>query len=61
MPAQQTAVLAQEPTIRVQSSLVLVDVITQDRKSGLPVRDFKNEDFACLTTGTKSKSPLLAA
>src|SRR2546428_3900499 len=36
---------AQAPTIRVQSSLVLVDVITQDRKSGLPVRDFKKEDF----------------
>src|SRR5947207_8615214 len=36
---------AQAPTIRVQSSLVLVDVITQDRKSGLPLRDFKKEDF----------------
>src|SRR5437762_8879671 len=36
---------AQAPTIRVQSSLVLVDVITQDRKSGLPVRDFKKGDF----------------
>jgi hypothetical protein len=29
----------------VQSSLVLVDVITQHRKSGLPIRDFKKEDF----------------
>jgi hypothetical protein len=36
---------AQAPTIRVQSSLVLVDVISQDLKSGLPVRDFKKEDF----------------
>ena len=36
---------AQAPRIRVQSSLVLVDVITQDRKSGLPVRDFKKGDF----------------
>src|SRR5437660_514759 len=36
---------AQAPTIRVQSSLVLVEVITQDRKSGLPVRDFKKGDF----------------
>ena len=36
---------AQAPTIRVQSSLVLVDVITQDPKSGLPVRDLKREDF----------------
>src|SRR5437879_8453184 len=36
---------AQAPTIRVQSSLVLVDVIPQDRKSGLPVREFKKGDF----------------
>jgi len=39
------AASAQVPTIRVQSSLVLVDVISQDLKSGLPVRDFKKEDF----------------
>jgi hypothetical protein len=32
-------------TIRVQSSLVLVDIFSQDRKSGLPIRDFKKEDF----------------
>jgi hypothetical protein len=36
---------AQATTIRVQSSLVLVDVISQDAKTGLPVRDFKKEDF----------------
>src|SRR5881275_2248044 len=36
---------SQELTIRVQSSLVLVDVISLNRKSGLPVRDFKKEDF----------------
>ena len=44
---------AQEPkqpssgqaTIQVQSSLVLVDVISRDPKTGLPVRDFKKEDF----------------
>lgn len=46
-----SACLAQQPessgqnAIRVQSSLVLVDVITQDPKNGLPVRDFKKEDF----------------
>ena len=34
-----------QPMVRVQSSLVLVDVISQDHKSGLPVRDFKKEDF----------------
>ena len=31
--------------MRVQSSLVLVDVITRDPRNGLPVRDFKKEDF----------------
>ena len=36
---------AQATTIRAQSSLVLVDVFSQDRNSGLPVRDFKKEDF----------------
>jgi hypothetical protein len=47
---------AQEPrqpssaqtTIRVQSSLVLVDVISQNPKNGLPVRDFQKEDFRVL-------------
>src|SRR5947208_9034151 len=45
MVLQQPTATAQAPTIRVQSSLVLVDVIGQDRKSGLPVRDFKKGDF----------------
>jgi hypothetical protein len=35
----------QIPTFRAHTSLVLVDVITQDSKSGLPIRDFKKEDF----------------
>ena len=35
----------QTPTFRVHSSLVLVDVISQDPKNGLPIRDFKKEDF----------------
>jgi hypothetical protein len=43
--AQQHPTHAQTPTFRAQSSLVLVDVISQDPKSGLPVRDFKKEDF----------------
>jgi hypothetical protein len=42
---QQPQASAQAPTIRVQSSLVLVDVISQDPGTGLPVRDFKKEDF----------------
>ena len=36
---------SQAPTIRVQSSLVLVDVISQDPRSGLPIRNLKKEDF----------------
>ncbi len=36
------------PTFRVQSSMVLIDVISRDRKTGLPVRDFKKEDFRVL-------------
>ena len=43
--AQQNPVYQQTPTFRAQSSLVLVDVISQDPKSGLPIRDFKKEDF----------------
>ncbi len=37
-----------QATIRVQTSLVLVDVISQDPKNGLPIRDFKKEDFRVL-------------
>jgi hypothetical protein len=39
--------------IRVQSSLVLVDVITQESKTGLPVRDFKKEDFRLFNDGVE--------
>jgi len=50
---------AQEPrrptsaqtAIRVQSALVLIDVISQDPKNGLPVRDFQKEDFRVLDDG----------
>jgi hypothetical protein len=50
---------AQEPkqpspaqiAIRVQASLVLIDVISQDPKNGLPVRDFQKEDFRVLDDG----------
>jgi hypothetical protein len=38
--AQQRA-----PMIRTQSSLVLVDIISQDQKTGLPIRDFQRSDF----------------
>jgi len=40
-----------QTVIRVQSSLVLVDVISQDPKDGLPVRDFKKEDFRLYDNG----------
>jgi hypothetical protein len=43
--AQQRPAYPQAPTFRVQSSLVLVDVISEDLKSGLPIRDFKKADF----------------
>lgn len=43
--AQQPEQPSSAHTIRVQSSLVLVDVISKDPKNGLPVRDFKKEDF----------------
>ena len=42
---QQHPSTAQAPTIRVQSSMVLVDVMSQDLNNGLPVRDFRKEDF----------------
>lgn len=45
---QQSPASAQAPTIRVQSSLVLVDVISQDPKSGLPIQDFQTNDFRVL-------------
>jgi hypothetical protein len=40
-------------TIRVQSSLVLVDVISQDAKNALPVRDFRKEDFRMSDNGNE--------
>jgi hypothetical protein len=48
---QQDPAYPQTPTFRVQSSLVLVDVISKDLKSGLPVRDFKKEDFRLFDNG----------
>jgi hypothetical protein len=48
---QQVPAPDQITTIRVQSSLVLVDVMTQDSKSGMPVRDFKKEDFRLFDDG----------
>src|SRR6266404_6154572 len=40
-----------QTTIRVQTSLVLVDVISQEPKNGLPVRDLKKEDFRVYDKG----------
>ena len=37
--------LGPQTTFRVQSSLVMVDVIGLDPKSGLPIKDFNQEDF----------------
>jgi len=49
--SQQAPAPSQAPSIHVQSSLVLVDVSTQDPKSGLPVRDFKRENFRVFDNG----------
>src|SRR5271163_1421475 len=40
-----------QSALRVQSSLVLVDVISQNPANGLPVRDFKKEDFRVFDEG----------
>jgi hypothetical protein len=48
----QTA-LASQTTIRVNSSLVLVDVITQDAKTGLPLKDLKKSDFRVFDDGSE--------
>jgi hypothetical protein len=50
---QQEQPTSAQTTIKVQSSLVLVDVFSQDPKSGLPVRDFKKEDFHLFDNGRK--------
>jgi hypothetical protein len=49
--AQQPTAYSQTPTFRVQSSLVLVDVMSQDLKSGLPIQDFKKDDFRVFDNG----------
>jgi hypothetical protein len=49
--SQQSPPPAPAPTFRVQSSLVLVDVISQDPKSGLPVRGLTKEDFRVFDNG----------
>jgi len=49
----QQATSSQAAKIRVQSSLVLVDVITRDPRKGLPVRDFKKEDFRVFDNGNE--------
>lgn len=41
-----------QATIRVDSSLVLVDVITQDAKTALPLANLKKEDFRVLDDGS---------
>jgi len=50
-PAQADA--PPQTTIRVDSSLVLVDVITQDQKTALPLMDLKKEDFQVVDNDTE--------
>jgi hypothetical protein len=40
-----------QTSIRVQSSVVLIDVVSQDPKNGLPVRVFQKEDFRVFDDG----------
>jgi hypothetical protein len=49
--SHQPSVFAQVPTFRSQSSLVEVDVISRDPKTGLPVREFKRDDFRLFNDG----------
>ena len=42
-----------QTTIRVQSSLVFVDVISRDPKNGLPIRDLKKDDFRVFDNGNE--------
>jgi hypothetical protein len=49
--SQQAGGSAQTPMIRAQSSLVLVDVIGQNPRTGLPVRDFSRDDFHVFDNG----------
>lgn len=53
LESQQAGVSAEVPIFRTQSSLVLVDVFSQELKSGLPVRDFKQKDFRLFDNGRK--------
>jgi hypothetical protein len=45
--------VAPRATIRVDSSLVLVDVITQDAKTALPLIGLKKEDFQVFDNGSE--------
>jgi hypothetical protein len=49
--AQSPNASSQKPVIRTQSSLTLVDVIAQDAKNGLPVRDLQRQDFRIFDNG----------
>ncbi len=49
--AQQNLADNQVPTFRVQSPLVLVDVLSKDLKSGMPIKDFRKEDFRLFDNG----------
>lgn len=51
--AQDQSSSVPEPLFRVQSSLVLADVITRDLDSGLPVRDLAKDDFRVFDNGHK--------
>ncbi len=49
--ASQTNAQAPGFTLKVQTDLVLTDVVVRDRKTGEPVRGLKREDFTILENG----------
>lgn len=49
--SSQTASESQTPTFRASSSLVLVDVMVLDPKSGLPMNKLERQDFRVLDNG----------
>ncbi|MGH9511270.1 MAG: tetratricopeptide repeat protein [Terriglobales bacterium] len=52
VPAKETAAsTGRSPIFHTGTSLVLVDVLTQDSKTGLPLNELKKEDFRVLDNG----------
>lgn len=55
MRGQEASAAQSGYTLKVQSDLVLADVVARDKKTGLPVRGLKAEDFTILENGKPQK------